>query len=92
MSDKKRLLELIDQRHHRGNPLTNRGSRDVKSHAVKLLKLRKKVVRELIRDWKEDGVIERVRVTKGEKKLSGLGLTAKGKKQLNSNGPEADPK
>jgi hypothetical protein len=79
LSDKKRLLELIDQRHHRGNPLKNRGSRDVKSHAVKLLKLRKKVVRELIRGWKEDGVIERVRVTKGEKKLSGLGLTAKGK-------------
>ena len=33
-------------------------------------------------------MIERGRVTKGDKKLGGLGLTAKGKKQLKTNGPE----
>jgi len=78
-----------------GKPLTSRGKRDIKSLATKKYGIRTKLARDLMRGWKEDGVIERVRVTKGEKKPSGLGLTAKGKKQLNSNGPEVtrtDPK
>ena len=91
VADKKKLLELIDKRHKDGNPLTQKEGRDVKKVAVKLLKLKKKIVRDLITEWKEKEVIGTVRVDKGKKRLQGLGLTEKGRKLLESyaNGGDA---
>jgi len=82
VADKKKLLEMIDQRHKLGDPLTQKEDRDVKKVAVKLLKLKKKIVRNLITEWKEKEVIETVRVDTGQKRLQGLGLTEKGRKLL----------
>jgi hypothetical protein len=91
-TQKRQLLEYIDGQHGLGKPLTSRGKRDIKSLATKKFKLRRKMVRDLVRDWKRDGVIETVRVTKGGQKLRGVGLTVKGRKLLKSYGPEADLK
>ena len=82
VANKKKLLEMIDQRHKLGDPLTQKEDRDVKKVAVKLLKLKKKSVRNLITEWKEKEVIETVRVDTGNKRLQGLGLTEKGRKLL----------
>jgi hypothetical protein len=84
VSDKRRLLELIDQRHKLGDPLTQKEERDVKTVAVKLLKLKRKIVRELISEWKEKEIIETVRVVTRKKKLQGLGLTENGRNLLKS--------
>ncbi len=91
VADKKKLLELIDKRHKDGNPLTQKEGRDVKKVAVKLLKLKKKIVRDLITEWKEKEVIGTVRVDKGKKRLQGLGLTENGRKLLGNyaNGGDA---
>jgi hypothetical protein len=91
VADKKKLLELIDKRHKGGNPLTQKEDRDVKKVAVKLLKLKKKIVRDLITEWKEKEVIGTVRVDKGKKRLQGLGLMEKGRNLLENyaNGGDA---
>ena len=68
VADKKKLLEMIDQRHKIGDPLTQKEERDVKMVAVKLLKLKKKIVRELITEWKQKEVIATVRVATGKKR------------------------
>ena len=72
-------------------PLTQKDDRDVKKVAVKLLKLKKKIVRDLITEWKEKEVIGTVRVDKGKKRLQGLGLTENGRKLLENyaNGGDA---
>ena len=92
VADKKKLLEMIDKRHKDGNPLTQKEERDVKKVAVKLLKLKMKIVRGLITEWKEKEVITTVRVNTGKKKLQGVGLTEKGRKLLESYGREMDAK
>ena len=84
-TDKKSLLNFINTRFEQGQPLTSRGARDVKKLAVKSLKgVKAKMVRDLVRGWRKDGVLGLMRpFNKGERK-SGLGLTEKGQKLLNS--------
>ncbi len=92
-ADMKRLLEFIDSRHERGQPVTTRGPRDVKKTAVKALKgMKAKVVRDLVRGWRRDDVIGMVRpFNKGQRK-HGLGLTEKGRKLLASFDPASATK
>jgi len=92
VADKKKLLQMIDKRHKDGNPLTQKEDRDVKKLAVKLLKLKKKMVRDLITEWKEKEVIGTVRVDTGKKRLQGLGLTEKGRKLLENYANSGDAK
>ena len=49
------------------------------------------MVRDLMRGWKENGVIDTVRIAKGGQKLRGWGLTENGRKLLKSYGPQVDP-
>jgi len=78
-TDMKRLLEFINKRHKQGQPVTTRGPRDVKKTAVKSLKeLKAKIIRDLVRGWRRDGVLEPVRPINDGKRMYGLGLTEKG--------------
>ena len=64
-TQKRQLLEYIDVQCGLDKPLTSRGKRDIKSLATKKFGIRTKMVRDLMRDWKEDGVIDTVRIAKG---------------------------
>ena len=78
-TDMKSLLNFIQTRFEQGQPVTTKGSRDVKKLAVKSLKgMKAKMVRDLVRGWRKDGVLDLMRsFYKGERK-SGVGLTEKG--------------
>ena len=83
----KSLLNFINARFEKGEPLTTRGKREVKKEAVKGLKkqgITAKMVRDLVSGWRKDGVLKPMRPFNGGKRKSGLGLTEKGKKLLKS--------
>ena len=84
-ADKKSLLNFINTRFEKGEPVTTKGKRDVKKMAVKGIKgMKAKMVRDLVRSYRKDGVLDLMRsFYKGERK-SGLGLTEKGQKLLKS--------